>query len=253
MLSNQQSVNKIRDMFKAEKGYGWASIPAVLVIDNGAVLANMAPSYNPEHLFESLQSFECNKYLTACNKLKADGGYGDWEISVRIIHSDYFESREQCDDFFSNERDISEFYLRKYGHLERISIDDVFETFSVEVTANLDYYLNGHMDELAEDLDRPISATFLSNATGDDLKLLSQELYYKLMCKMFGESPEDEAETSNYAESSPIQTDGEHQGAARGMKQVMLKDCRMLTRNGNDIEVTAMRGEYYILFLFDSL
>ena len=166
---------------------------------------------------------------------------------MRIIHSDYFESREQCDDFFSDHRQILEFHLRKYGHLEQIAIDDVFETFEVELTANLAYYLDGHLDELANDLDRPVSETYLVDATDQDLKLLSQELYYKLMCKMFGESPDDEAETVKYAESSPIQTDDEHQVATRGKKQIMLKDYRMLKQDENSTYATAMRGEYYIL------
>ena len=250
-MSSSQLASIIKDKFKTQGSYIWTRIPSALLINNGAVLANMTPCNTPEYLFEALQCNRSDKDVTTCNKLKADGGYGDWELCLCMIHSDYFENREQCDDFFCNERQPLGAYSSKYDHLERISIDDAFESLYVELTANMDYYMS-HMDELAEDLGRPINETYLANATGDELKLLSQELYYKLMCKMLGESPDDEAETAKYAESNPFQTDDEHQVAARGKKQVMLKDYRMLTSDGNSAQATAKRGAYYILFFFDS-
>ena len=91
--------------------------------------------------------------------------------------------------------------------------------------------------ELEEDLGRSISCKLdLKNELS--LTTPGQEFFYKLMCKIFGGvSPADEVMIDN----DKILYD----------KSFMISDFKILSHDGNIVWAIALRGNGYIMFVFE--
>lgn len=162
--------------------------------------------------------------MSITDKLKLDAS-GEWDFSVSMIHSNYFDSREEMDLFFCPESERQIYSdMEEYKHKEKISINEAFEVSRLEVvSANLDYY-SKHPDELRNDLGRDIA----ENITIDEK--LMDELFYKQMCKIFG---------------GPLPSDGDAND-----RKFMLSDFHLLEYDGNSVSATAQRGQFYVYFSF---
>ena len=162
--------------------------------------------------------------MSITDKLKLDAS-GEWDFSVSMIHSAYFDSREEMDLFFcpESERQICS-DMEQYKQKENISINEAFEVSKLEVvSANLDYY-SKHPDELRKDLGRDIVENIII-----DEKLMD-ELFYNQMCKIFG---------------GPLPSDGDAND-----RKFMLTDFHLLEYDGNSVSATAQRDQFYVYFSF---
>jgi len=118
-------------------------------------------------------------------------------------------------------------------------IEEAFDAAKIKrVSFDFDYYL-AHLDELERDLGPPIDKDHVQTAPKEELKQLSDELFYRLMCQIFG-GPLDLDDNKN-----------QNQASGKG-KKCMLTDFRMLSEDGNATHITAKRGQFYFIFSFIS-
>ena len=164
--------------------------------------------------------------MTPTQKLKFDG-YGDWEFNATMVHSAYFATREEVDDFLVPEFTIDPNNTRKEWR-DKISIEEIGTMGGMKYfSLNLDYYLS-NWEELEKDLDRPVDKNL--DRTETEWKQLSDELFYKQMCRIFG---------------GPLAIDDEQD---EDVKKFMITDFN-ITVDGGYFHASGRRGQFYILFL----
>jgi hypothetical protein len=148
-----------------------------------------------------------------------------------MINTKHFENREKLDDMFVNkiERTISE----ACENIERICIQKAIKLFGIEFSCDMDRYLK-NLNAIEEDLNRRI----LPSALNDEyfIRKLQQELFCNQMCKIFGETEDDD--------NKPQDDDTIHE------KCFIVKDFYLLLSDGNYMFASARRGNYYLLFRY---
>ena len=205
-----------------EKGiYELEAIPYIIEIRGGNVKINKYAPYPNE--IKSLESSYFNSDLIETNKLISP--YRDSEFSVGTISTEHFESREKLDSLFL--KYVNKPFSQNY---EKISIDEAFQMLNVDVSCNMEYYLD-HKEEIEKDLDRKVDESELIN-----VNKLEQELFYNQMLKLFGteDVPESFDESLNKEEPNYE-------------KACMLKDFHILCEE-NFHYATAQRGNHYLVF-----
>ena len=214
---------------KFEKNiYKLENCPRILYMKNAGGIFFNKNTPNPDEK-EALEKLVWKVDEISSQKLKA-ASYGDWEFEVRMINSDYFESREKLDHMYieESERTISDCCI----NVDRIPIEKAMKILGVEVSCNMEYYLH-HRSEIEKDVNRRFDSDL--ELKQGNLKILEQEIFYKQMCKLFGsEDCNDKNEAND--ESSLYE------------KSFILYDFRWLSYDGNDKFATARRGNYYLLF-----
>ena len=203
-------------------------LPYILYMDHIDILLFKYPPYPNELEYFEDKHFKLHQDDEIQTlKLKAKS-FGFWEFSVQMINVNNLENRDSFDEMIEpqNQRVLNEYCITE----REISIQKVLELMRVKLSANMDYYLK-NLHELQIDLNRKILETELT-----DIKL-QQEIFYKLMCKLFGDdekaSIEDGLKQENNYEKSFI-----------------LKDFRILSYSGDYICATARRGDFYLLFIY---
>ncbi len=229
-----EEMSIIKEKFR--KGiYEWCDLPSVLEVSNGIVLVSRdAP--HPK-LVEPLGTSSPRGTIPAdkvkSEKIRVTSG-GDWEFDVFSVDCGYFDSREDCDEFFcpSELRENT----RKNEPTKKVSLENAFP---VSITANLDYYLSSNLiDEFEQDLGKPVDREKLLRNDTAYLEILNQQLFYKLACQLFGEDEEHEDEEVSCGD--------------RECKKFMIGEYRILSVDGNAFQSTARRGSHYLLFFYST-
>jgi hypothetical protein len=206
--------------------YQLTSAPRILNIDDSAdVYINKNGCYPDE--IESFENFDMERDHVITNKLKANVDGSDFNFAISKIKISHFESREKLDNMFVF---FPQFITSKLEFKE-ISIQNAIEKFRIVISCNMDYYIKNRY-EISVDLNREISDFELNN---EHLKKkLEEELFYKQMCNLFGESDEDDKSPEN---------------GSNYEKQFILKDFHIFYLS-ETIVGTCKRGNYYLLFLY---
>jgi hypothetical protein len=121
-------------------------------------------------------------------------------------------------------------------NFEKVSINKAFQLLNVEVSCNMEYYLN-HLDEIEKDLNRKVNEIELKETN----KKLEQELFYNQMCKLFG--------TEGVPGSYDSILDKTIEPELVYERAYMLKDFRVFYKMNYHC-ATAQRGNYYLLFQY---
>ncbi|CAF0908142.1 unnamed protein product [Brachionus calyciflorus] len=200
-----------------------SNIPCIFSIDYDRVLMNKDAIYPNE--LESLEEIlDKESGLVETNKLIAQNR--DAQLQIRVISVKHFENRNDFDAIYLKSID-RESYSKEF---EKISINKAFELLDVDVSCNMEYYLNNH-DELENDLKRKVNESELKE------EKLEQELFYNLMCKCFG----NDSESFDDITQNDNKTDNIYR------KTCMLKDFRV-NFSTNYYYGTAQRENYYFVF-----
>jgi hypothetical protein len=158
------------------------------------VYANKYAPYPNE--IECLKNFTFIKVRV--EKLKATK-FGSWQLAISKINCEHFDSKDSLDKIFMDE----EFELKTVPPIcgrtiEKISIKNALKQFNIEFSCNMSYYFT-NQDEIEKDLCRKLDSdlnSILNNKM--ELKRLEQELFYRQMCKLFGQNDADaNANTNN--------------------------------------------------------
>lgn len=212
---------------KLERGiYSIECIPRILHRDHRGIYINKHAPYPDEIV--SFENMNWNRDKIFTDKLKAEG---DWALEIDMINAKHFESREKMEEMFINkkERILNDFCKT----FDRITMKNALRYISAEITPNMNYYLN-NQHEMKIDLNHEVSSLDLKNDY--ELKKLESELFYKLMCLLFGEDEEGNDSTK------PENDDTIYK------KSFNLKNFCILSAGDDCIFATAKRGSYYLLF-----
>ncbi|XP_018014196.1 uncharacterized protein LOC108671210 [Hyalella azteca] len=221
MLSSLQSDARQ----KLESGtYSLMQAPLVMAVDstNQVYLHKDGPNQDVVKCLQGQDDWSSDKVLTP--KLKASS-FGDYDFSLGLIPSIYFESREKFDSLYSQEwQDAEPFDPNKTVEtVEKIPFEEALKQLTVTLSCNMEYYL-ANRDEMEQDLGRKLDSF---NAEDESfMKRLERELFYNQVIKIVGESEDDDKATCS----------------------VMLKDFKNLFYDGNDTYATARRGDHYLIF-----
>jgi hypothetical protein len=223
MTMDTATLNSMSIKEKFEKNiFKLSNIPRLFLIDYGNVLVNKDAPYPNE--IESLEELDSESNFVETEKLIAENR--DAQLTIGIISVKHFASRNELDEIYLKSINKKE-YSKK---IEKISINKAFELLDVDVSCNIGYYFNNRQ-ELEKDLNRKVNESELKEGK------LEQELFYKLMCKWFG----------NEIESfDDISSDENKDDKVYG-KAYMLKDFRVYYST-NYSYATAQRDEYYLIF-----
>jgi len=214
---------------KFERGiYSLNCIPRILDVDVTGIYINKNGLYPNE--VDSLEDMDWERDKVLTPKLKATS-YGDWQFHIGMINTKHFESREKLDDMFvhRNERTDSE----ECKHIERISMQKALDLFGIEFSCDMNWYLKNR-NAIEDDTNRQVSDIELTD--GNLMKKLEQELFYNQMCKLFGETEDDQ---------NKPQDDG-----TIYEKCFIIKDFHILFYYQNYIFASGQRGNYYLLFRY---
>lgn len=227
------SIELIREKFKTYV-YKLYSIPNILYADFKGVFVHESAPY-PDIVFEldNPYSETAMKGNLLEPRLKAKS-YGDWEFSVIVVPANYFESRDQL------EERMMEKSFREVGphciSASEIPIREAMKAMKVDLSTNLDYCLN-NKDQIESDLNCKIPHDLeMNNELA--VKRLEQEIFYKMMCKIFGRESADDQ----------VVVDGNEQLYE---KSFLVRDFSILSFDGNGMIAAATRGDYYLLFFFE--
>ena len=179
--SKPTNIDVIKEMIKDYK-IDVTEVPKLLYAERSRILIDQR---GPVLTIDTtkLSLFETQaKEMTPTEKLKFDG-YGDWEFNATMVHSAYFPSRQELNEFLVNQY-VVDLNKAKHYKSDKISIDELgimgtMKRFSL----NLDYYLS-NWEELEKNLGRKVDKN--RERTEREWKLLSDELFYNLMCSIFG-------------------------------------------------------------------
>ncbi len=84
---------------------------------------------------------------------------GDWEFSVSSVGCEFFDSREECGEFFCTEDSRDSMAPFPVYFKEQVSLEEAFEACHVQTKLKMDYYCieDDHLfDELEQDLGRQV-------------------------------------------------------------------------------------------------
>ncbi|CAF0736543.1 unnamed protein product [Brachionus calyciflorus] len=176
---------------------------------------------------------EMNKDMFESSKIKIDiESYGDLFVS-NVIDAKYFDSREEFDHFYVEDPFIfSHQFEKKSSYFPTISFDDILNLIELTIFIDLEYYKTKN-DELEKDIGRKLDKK-LVEMTEEELELLEEELFYKLMCKLYGPEPN--------GESDDVQEEKCYS------KKIIFKDFRVLSEHEYKVLATARRGDRYFTF-----
>jgi len=213
----------IREKFES-KVYELALVPRIIEMEDEKVFINKNGAFPDE--IESLEKTDWeNSYMKVTSKLKVTD-LGDTEFYIGMIHERHFESREKLDEMYLKEN--GQILAENMKNIPLISFRNALKLFYIQLSVNLDHYLKDR-SEFESDL-----------CERSTLIKLEQELFYKQMCNLFGET-ESENDIIKCQDDETIYE-----------KSFNLKDFRLLYNDGNSKSATAQRGHYYLLFSYET-
>jgi hypothetical protein len=212
--------------------------PCIMVMNGykGIFINKNLPCANEVESFEKVK-----KTSVQIDKLKAKGFGSDWDFDVEMINIKHFESRQKLDEMLLTQGSRDQNVPEPVQNIELISIQEAFSFTGIELCTNMDFYLK-NKQELEADLGRPVLDLDLSNVS--DLKRLSQELFYKQMCKLFSQGNYEDEITAvdDIVESNSGNNDSFE-------KCFILREFHKYL-DGNYMYASSRRGNFYILFNF---
>ena len=221
-----------KEKFKLLKIYGLKLAPRILYMEPTSVNINQSRLYTKKiDELETRYKERENDGTIRTKKLKASS-FGDWQFHIEMINKKYFENRDQFDNEVTCNKKSD--YSDECAMIERISIKKAIKLCHVDFSINMKYYLK-NLDELKKDLKRDISNINLNDKLS--VKELEDELFYNLMCELFGDSEADDA------------IKPENDGSIYE-KTYVLKNFRIIFFDGNTMWATAERGDYYLIIFF---
>ena len=222
-------VMSIKEKFKNHE-FTLGHSPRILEMDHTRIFINKdAPNPNELASFQDFLSYrEETRLLT--HKLKVES-YGDWEMGISVISTIYFDDRHSLDKFYCR-------FFDEYEEFGTISIRDAIYECGVEISCNMDFYLK-HPTEIELDLNRSVDVCLIKD-DAEAMQRLEEELFYNLMCSLFGEDVDDD-----YLEK---EKNGENDGKFK--KVCTVKEFAILYKDGNDVYATGKRGDNYLLFRY---
>ncbi|CAF0762519.1 unnamed protein product [Brachionus calyciflorus] len=217
----EKIIHRIYSIYKA---------PRIIYIDTSGIYVNKKAPYPSEtESFEDMD-WERDKMLT--QKLK-QSSYGDLQFHIGIINIKHLDSREILDNLY-----VDKIRQSNSKNFERISIEKALEHFDIELSCDMDFYLN-NKHEIEVDLNKKNVNFDLKNDY--QMRRLEKELFYNQMCKLFG----DKEDTSD----DFVKQEDEDEKIYYE-KAFILKDFHVLFMDGNYLKATARRGNFYLLFSF---
>ena len=233
-IRNMTSVESIREKFKNGE-YSVENLPTLLAVDYKGVVFINPDIPNPDIIDqqERWKNHVHIKELVQMPKLKATC-CTEFAFRAVKVPKDYFDSRESFEEMVieTRDRDIGSACIK----VDSLSLRTAIKEMKVDMFANMDYYLQNRI-ELDTDLGRNISSD-LDSSDELLLKTLEQELFYKLMCKIFGNDSTDDNVT----------VDGEK---TLYDKSYMINDFRILSFDGNSMFAAARRSDNYLMLCFN--
>ncbi|RNA21613.1 hypothetical protein BpHYR1_030076 [Brachionus plicatilis] len=222
MASATQNNMTIKEKLK-KNIFNLSNVPCIFVIDYDKVLVNKdAPYPNELQSLEKLVDLETA--LVEAKKLIAQNRDAQLKIGKISVH--HFESRNEFDAIYLRTINKEEYSKQ----IEKISINKALALLDVDVSCNMEYYLN-NQKELENDLNRKV------NESEFNVPKLEQELFYNLMCKWFG----SESESFDHISQMENKSDKSYQ------KECTLNDFRVHFST-NYYYATAQRENYYFIF-----
>ena len=165
----------------------------------------------------------------------------DSHFSIGMINSKHFESREQFDSIvLSQYSGMNELF---HNNIEQISFREALKVVELDLWCDMEYYY-AHEDEMEKDLGRKVA----DEEIWYEEQKLEEELFYKLLCFLFDNSPPDQLK--DFEEDNidlSIQSDSKTKHFYN--KIFMLKNFRILRGLGYNF-ATAQRGSFYLVFRY---
>ncbi len=147
-----QRVNAIKEQLRNDI-YEWSDLAPILTasVSNDVLVHRNAPL--PE-ICDTREMSRANRLVGLVKTAKITvKGSGNWIFDVVSVGTEYFDSREDCDEFFCPEESRDEGVKFPVYVREKVSLGKAFDDCQVSVRANLDYYTkNDLIDELEKDL-----------------------------------------------------------------------------------------------------
>jgi hypothetical protein len=219
----------IKEKFQ-KKIYKLETIPRIIDIKGSKLTINKYAPYPDE--IESLEGKNFDNNLNLIDTYKLKTPWRDSEFSIGIIKIEHFDSREYFDHLFY-ESNVE----RKIKYYNKISINKAFELLDVEISCDMDYYLE-NQNEIEKDLNRKVEKKELGE---NNLRIkLEQELFYVQMLNLFGNDEVDDS-FDNVNQDTLVTNDYFYE------KVLNLKDFYIHTKM-NEHLATAQRGKYYLTF-----
>ncbi|CAF1100197.1 unnamed protein product [Brachionus calyciflorus] len=181
---------------------------------------------------------------------------GDWELTISMINTEYFENRDKLDDMLIADTRLA---VKKEPrqNIKRISIQKALDYIYTQLWINMEYYMKNR-NELETDLMRQVSDLELKDE--QIRQRIEQELFYKLMLKIFGSDEKAVADDTIKPDDSTIVdlSDDDNDDENNRVKvPYSYEKAYMINEfhkylDGNYMYATARRGDYYLIFDFGS-
>ena len=216
--SEKTSCLEIQRKFETFKYLVLDDTTCVLEVSYSGVYVHKDGPLNQD-VVKSLSGRRWNTDKVLCQKFKGSSSGGEYKFFLKLVPTNFFESREKLDALLSEEwrfDEPSDNLLPSIETVERISFKEALKLFRVKLSCNMEYFLENRT-QLGTDLGRALDGEF-------DVKQVKDELFLKLVFNIFGPEEDDE--------------DG----------QVSFKNFRQLHYDGNDMYGTAQRGDCYFVF-----
>jgi len=228
------SAETIREKFKSGV-YSIYGVPNVFDMDCAGVYVNeSAPYVRLVEAQEDKRGDAALKENTPTSLLRATS-HGDWNFRTLLLPTNYFDSREAMEDMIMARGD------REAGPYDinavKISIREAMKAMKVDASCDVDYCLK-NKGEVATELNWIIPED-IDASSGLAVKKLEQEIFYRMMCKVFGKEIADDQ----------VEVDGSE--TLYG-KSFMIRDFNVLSFDGNSMFGTARRENDYFVFYYDT-
>ena len=169
--------------------YDWANIPYVFsasahctFVSKDGSIPDLDQSKIDSFLGQNIDMIKTNKLSFA--------SCGDWDLSMRIVHSKYFNDRKTLDDAFVRKHNFARSDpdhdpLMESSVVDSISLKDAFRAIDVRVSVNLGHCLSEICEIMKINAKEGLSIDFEKMSQSERSKL-EEEVLYELMCKWFG-------------------------------------------------------------------
>lgn len=155
--------------------------------------------------------------------------HGDWEISVVMVKSQNFDSREDFDEIML-EGSRSSFGGTPPTVYSSISLLDAFRKLHVKISVDTENVLSSATEEQRE--------TYDSYFWKYGKEKTKKRLLNSLLLKLFG---------------SPSTKDTvDYKGYEAGFKELTIYEFRFYYEDGNTSQGTARHGDYFLYFRYDT-
>lgn len=201
--------------------YKITGAPRILYMENGVIFVNKNGT-NPDEI-NSFENFDWERDSLRIYKLNA-ASYGDWNLSIKKLHVNHFDSRDKLDSMFF---DDCKAMCKEEVCYEKISLKKAMKLLDVTISINMNYY-RGNVDTMEKDLNRTLDRADLYDKS--KMKKIESVLFYNQWLKVF-----------------------DVEGGDEDLKRIMFSKFKVLRETANGfVLATARRGNYYFIFTYDT-